>query len=282
MSRLRNCCITINCSTEKEPVWDPSKMRYLVYSQESGGTTGYLHWQCYVEFANPRRLPEIKKIFGETVHVEPRKGTAKQAADYCKKSDTRVSGPYEFGEISCQGKRSDLEEAIETLQTGGINAVIENHPESYVKFHKGLEKLALVKQPHRNFKPTVIWILGPTGIGKTRSVFDQEPVLWVSGRNLKWWDGYENQPAVLFDDFRADFCTYHELLRILDRYPYDVEVKGSHRRFNSQRIYITSCFHPKYVYNTREDIGQLLRRIDEIRDLTPPPAFVNTEDGVEL
>jgi len=84
-------------------------------------------------------------------------------------------------------------------------------------------------------------------------------------KNLQWWDGYDNQDAVLFDDFRGDFCTFHYLLRVLDRYPMRVEVKGSSREFNSKRIYITSCYPPTEIYNkSDEDVKQLIRRIDEI------------------
>ena len=47
----------------------------------------------------------------------------------------------------------------------------------------------------------------------------------MSSRNLQWFDGYMGQKVVCFDDFRKDFCTFHELLRLLDRYPMDVPVK---------------------------------------------------------
>jgi len=74
----------------------------------------------------------------------------------------------------------------------------------------------------------------------------------------------------LFDDFRGDFCTFHYLLRVLDRYPMRVEVKGSSREFNSKRIYITSCYPPTEIYNkSDEDVKQLIRRIDEIIFLSP-------------
>lgn len=122
--------------------------------------------------------------------------------------------------------------------------------------------------PKRYFKPEVIWVWGPTGSGKTRQVVENETDLWISGKNLKWWQGYENQEATLFDDFRADFCTFHELLRILDRYPYTVEVKGGHRELNSKRMYITSCYPPGEVYRTREDIEQLMRRCTEVRHVS--------------
>ena len=84
-------------------------------------------------------------------------------------------------------------------------------------------------------------------------------------RDLKFWDGYYGQKYVIIDDFRKDFCTFHELLRILDRYPYRVHIKGSSLYLEATTIIITSCFGPEEVYETREDLQQLMRRIDKIQ-----------------
>jgi len=171
-----------------------------------------------------------------------------------------------------QGARTDLKSVCDIVQTRGLAAAVADYPEVYVKFHSGIEKLnAFYRGIPRDQKPYVVWIYGPTGTGKTRMVYEQEKSsLWMSGKNLQWWDGYDNQDAVLFDDFRGDFCTFHYLLRVLDRYPMRVEVKGSSREFNSKRIYITSCYPPTEIYNkSDEDVKQLIRRIDEIIFLSP-------------
>ena len=77
---------------------------------------------------------------------------------------------------------------------------------------------------------------------------------------------------MLIDDFRKDFCKFHVLLRILDRYEFRVEVKGSSRQLRAKKIAITCPFHPRLVYETREDVGQLIRRIDKV---------IRVHDGVE-
>ena len=38
--------------------------------------------------------------------------------------------------------------------------------------------------------------------------------------NYKWWEGYDGHEVVLLDDIRKDFCKFHELLTLLDIYPY--------------------------------------------------------------
>ena len=69
------------------------------------------------------------------------------------------------------------------------------------------------------------------------------------------------------------FCKFHELLNLLDRYPYRVECKGGSRQFTSKTIVITTPLSPEETWENRtsEDLGQLLRRIDNILFLAMEP-----------
>lgn len=237
---------------------------YLVIGFETGDS-GTPHLQGYLLWKRSYRLTQLKKLV-PSAHWEI--AIVTDAMNYCMKEN------YEVIDRRTKGKRNDLLEAVTTLKESGLKKMKVDHPTTYVKFHSGLEKLW--NPTKRTWKPTVTWIWGKTGVGKTKKVFDAEGFdIWVSGKNLRWWQGYEEQEVVLIDDFRADFCTFHELLRILDRYPYTVEVKGGSRQLVAKRMYITSCFPPDKVYDTREDIEQLLRRIDEVVCLDLPPAAVN-------
>ena len=67
------------------------------------------------------------------------------------------------------------------------------------------------------------------------------------------------------DDFRSSNMRMNELLKLIDRYPHRVEVKGGFRQMLSKKMIISSIHHPKEVYNIPEEpIQQLLRRIDKI------------------
>lgn len=78
---------------------------------------------------------------------------------------------------------------------------------------------------------------------------------------------------MVIDDFRADFCKFHVLLRLLDKYPYVVEVKGGSRQWLAEEIFITAPMHPRdaYAHRSDEDIKQLLRRITTITHFTDNP-----------
>lgn len=253
----KSWCFTLNNPTAVEiKLFKDISCNYGIFGEEVG-ESGTPHLQATITFKNATRLGALKKICARA-HWEPTKAL-EAAENYCKKD-----GNFWIIDNRTQGSRTDIAGAISALKEGGIKKVIEKNPVEFVKYHAGLEKLAFRLQPQRDFKPEVYWVWGPTGTGKTRAVVQIEPDLWISGKNLQWWDGYENQEAVLLDDFRKDFCTFHELLRILDRYPYRVAVKGGFRELNSKRIYITSCYPPNEVYHTREDVNQLLRRIDSV------------------
>lgn len=114
MSRFRNCCFTL--FRDQDPVYDPQLMSYLVYQHERCPSTSREHIQGYVEFRSQYSLSRVKDILKDpTAHIEKRRGTAQQASDYCKKRETALGSFTEFGEISSQGKRSDLEEVKELI-----------------------------------------------------------------------------------------------------------------------------------------------------------------------
>lgn len=70
----------------------------------------------------------------------------------------------------------------------------------------------------------------------------------------------------MIDDYRADFCKFHDLLSLLDRYPYDVQYKGGVRRVNFKRLFISTPHDPMITWANRcqEDLAQLTRRITRV------------------
>lgn len=234
---------------------------YGIYGRERGDS-GTDHLQGYFVLRRGQKLEWIKNKFPYRAHYESAKGSAEDNQRYCSKQD---NAPVEFGEIPKRrpGTRSDIDEVKEVLNNGGgMHQVIEvSRSYQSAKFAELFLKYAEVKC---HWVKNVIWIWGPTGTGKTREAFNRFPDAWCSAGNLQWWDGYDGHENVIIDDFRGDYCKFHELLRILDRYPYRVQTKGGSREFLAKNIVITSPKHPEFVYATSEDITQLLRRITEI------------------
>ena len=271
--KVRGYSYTINNYTETDvnQVLALSKLSsYTVYSYEIG-ETGTPHIQGYSYFKNPRSFNTIKEALPRA-HIEVSEGTQAENKIYCigPYSKDGKSKPYnpnhqEIGEISGQGKRNDLNEIRTLLQEGkGMKDVVEIAT-SYQSV-KMAEQILKYHEVKRRWKPKVYWFYGATGCGKTETAWEMFPNAYESMATGKWWEGYDAHEDVIIDDMRGDFCKFHELLRLLDKYPYRVESKGTSRQFLARNIVITTCFHPSKIFETREDVGQLIRRIDEIRE----------------
>jgi len=235
--------------------------------------SGTEHLQGFVTFKNSKTLTAVKKI-NSRAHWEKAK-QVEAAANYCIKD-----GNYEKIDHRTQGARCDLRAAVETLRAHGLKRLKSEHPIEFLKHPSGFTALDVLNEEERYFKPDVLWLWGQTGTGKSyfaRNVYPDRK-RWWSAKNLRWWSGYRGEDVAIIDDFRKDFCTFHELLRILDCYPYKVEVKGSHRELNSKMIIITTIEPPLQMYADLpgERLDQLTRRITKVVHATHgvvPPMF---------
>lgn len=278
----RNYCFTINNPTQDDyndisAVKSHESFNYLIYSIEKG-ENDTTHIQGYVEFTKKLRFNTLKLIL-KRAHLEQRKGTQKQAIDYCKKSDTHISGPFEFGTLKKQGKRNDIIAFKDSIKQGINNIdLIDNYTEQVAKYPKFINFVRseyTFKQRAKNIKENgrnVIVLWGKSGIGKTKSVYDSfdiddiYPVIHGDGSSdTLWFDGYQGQKCLLIDDFYS-WIKYDFLLRLLDRYPIYVQTKGSSVLFCSENIYITSNQNPNDWYKNIDKTA-LFRRIAEVKEL---------------
>ena len=65
--------------------------------------------------------------------------------------------------------------------------------------------------------------------------------------------GIRQHKHVIIDDIRKDFCTCKQMLRLIDRYPYQIEYKGGSRQFLARKIWITCPFDPETYWNSGEE-----------------------------
>ena len=239
------------------------KIRYFVMGREHCPTTGRLHFQGYISWKNGKKFHPAKKWFGlDKINIRPAKGDDLQNQTYCSKENLQI----EIGEPLAQGKRSDITRVIDILkETSSMGEALDQvhnyqacrHGELYLKY----------KEKKRPVQPiNIIWIYGSSGRGKTRKVYDDN-----SGNDIftptsyKWWEGYDSHSIVLIDDFRRDFCKFHELLKLTDIYPFRVETKGGSRQAQFKTLYITAPYSPTAMWEGRceEDLYQLTRRITQ-------------------
>lgn len=78
---------------------EDDRFQYMVYQVENCPTTQRDHIQGYLELKSQTRFNQVKQMFAPAVvHLEGRKAKSSiPAINYCKKEETRVDGPWEFG-----------------------------------------------------------------------------------------------------------------------------------------------------------------------------------------
>lgn len=276
--RARAFCFTINGYTAEvfealsRIVLDEAK-EYICYQKEVAPTTGQRHIQGYISFANARRFNAVRTLIPGNPHIEIARGSAQANREYCSKE-----GGTDFterGTIKRQGERNDLNEVQKLCAQGAsIREICDEHPEVYIKYSTGITRMLGVYSKKRDFKSEVYWMFGPTGSGKSYTAARMAgPNAYHKMGGNKWWDHYDNNESVVINDFRRDLCTFSELLRLFDRYPHRVEGKGTSMEFVSKTIYVTCPKDPREAWrgddgNEREDIGQLLRRIEHVIEFT--------------
>ena len=259
-SRARAWCFTVN-NYEIVPDFGGWGASYVIVGEETG-ENNTPHLQGYVHWAAPKRFSAMQKLLPRA-HLEIAKGNATQNREYCTKQKLL----HESGVLPVQGKRSDLDNIVELVTTGHAMRDIIPVARNYQGLRTA-ELLLKYVEPGRapDNVPQVVWCWGSTGTGKSRWAHETYPHAWRCSDTLAWFDGYDQHDEVIIDDFRGDMCKFHWLLKLLDRYPLSVPVKGGFRQWCPKVIVITSPYPPTGVYNQREDIGQLIRRITVTRE----------------
>lgn len=235
---------------------------YLIVGKEKG-EKGTPHLQGFLQLKNRTTLKNLKRKFLARAHLEKRKGSPSEAADYCKKEGDFL----EFGTLSFQGKRNDLESVKQAVLSGGMKKVCEEFGYNQIRF---AEKYLQYAGPKRNAPPLVIWLHGDTGTGKSRAARQITRDAYVKNECSKWFPGYDGERHLILDDWDDTWFPYQDMLSLIDRYERVLEIKGSNRQLLADRIVITSQHPPSAYYGGSGKIDQLLRRVTHIHHLSNP------------
>ncbi len=277
------------CFTYNNPVENPEQfleffretmpyVRYVVFQGEES-ETATPHYQGYIEFSRKMTLSTLIRY--KQMHYEIRRGTRVDARNYAMKEDTRVAGPWEHGswESGGQGARTDLIAFRDAVKAGGTKRrMIDEHPLAMARYPRFYATIRSTIRPVREDDLTIRLNYGTTGTGKTRYAFDTYPDLYEIplSNGTMWFDGYDLHKDVLFDDFcgAASKVALDNVLKLFDRYPRQVPVKGEYTWWLPSNIVVTTNIHPRDWYNWEGRMSQydaLKRRITSV--------YVYTEEG---
>lgn len=147
--------------------------------------------------------------------------------------------------------------AIKRKIEDGINEreLSSVHFELWVRNHRAFKKYKVLHTPKRNWEMSITVLVGPTGVGKTRWVYDNFEDLYSvppTKQSGCYWDGYDGQEVVLIDEMYGSRFSYAWLLQLLDRYSFLIPVHGGQVPFTSSRIIMCSNSHPDEWYDPQK------------------------------
>lgn len=255
--------------------------QYICYGLEKG-KEGTKHIQAYIQLNNQMTFSALQKYFNlkkkgklDKFHIEPAKGSLKQNQKYTSKDGDW----YEFGEPKNQGARTDIDQIREKLRENPKRArkMLREDDLNFqqVRYVETIQKY-LFENRDPKYPPVVIWIWGESGSGKTHKVFetfDHDEVYVMS--DPKWLgENYIQQQCYFIDDFRAEDIPFNVFLKMTDKYPYTLSMKGSSIPLKSKYIIITTpeSIATTFSFQKDEDLTQVTRRmhefhISEIKDI---------------
>jgi hypothetical protein len=239
------------------------EINYIIFGQEKGENQTP-HLQGYISFEKRKSFGVVKKLISPRIHLEASKGSPNQNKTYCSKGENIK----EYGQIPRgQGARTDLVALAQACKAGAsLKQIADHFPSATIRYSTGIIRLKQIYQQQRTGPPELWCLWGKTGTGKTRRVWQYANIdmLWVHPGD-RWFDGYDGQPAVLFDDFDGSWFKITYLLKLIDRYAFTVPIKGAYVNWVPKVIYFTSNLHPKEWYpNAKQDhVDALIRRFRE-------------------
>lgn len=257
------------------------RCRYLIYQQEKCPSTGKLHWQGYAEFNDKITMNTLKSQIGDnSAHCEIRHGTRDQAREYCRKLNTRESGPFEFGDWNKggQGSRNDLRRIAELARDHDDVWFLDNEPELLYKYDKWISKVRNIESMrqasiyvNKFYNATfnkwqqewikyiesqndrqILWINDSLG-GKGKTFFSKHliakynAIRFTNGKTADISAAYNYQPIVVFDFARSceDRINYQIIEDLKNGMIFDSKYKSRCKYFEPPKVIIMANFAPQ-------------------------------------
>lgn len=251
----------------------------LVVGKEVG-ESGTPHLQGFIHFEKKKRFNAVRAYFAElysqAVHLEAQAGTYQQAVDYIA-NNAEKPDPELLVNFTCEvDGRCDIARFIERVRAGASKfEMFDAFPSQMARMRHLYDDIMSAtlearRDAWRDVKCVVYY--GEAGSGKTRKALynddgTRKGVFSIPCTNdLKWFDGYRGQEAILLDEMAASTVSYERWKQLVDGHALSVEVKGGMTSALWKTVYMTSNYHPDAWFpgvSLTED-SAYARRISEV------------------
>lgn len=247
---------------------DPLLKAAIICREKHNETQGY-HLHAVAHYSDAKYLNPAKFKFFKHGNIQKQRGTDQQAENYIMKDNDYIKYNWKTQSEKTNEKKAKLKEEkkkynemiIKNLCTDLVDQG-EIHINSYYNLERNktlynLKKQKLIDQEECKG----IWIYGKSGAGKSWAARHNYGNYFLKGMN-KWWDGYENQPTIVLEDFQISHGeSMGYLLKIwADCYGFSGEVKGMTVPLNYKTFIVTSQYLPNQIWTDKETRDAIYRR----------------------
>lgn len=296
----------------------PQGVQFMAGQLETGAREEGLHWQLYIEAVDRISMVQlISQMDGRLAQEDAETGgtginmrrwerharfdvayaTQQANINYVHKDETYttlqdedgnvIHTRFQMGEPRREQAPQQAQRVLAAVQAGAtMEQVMMEFPGYYGAHPNGVAAMFRAVTPaseEREVKVHVLW--GPTGTGKTYRVhqyYREHPSeeLYIKHDRNDIFDGYTGQDGILFDDFSSESqYKITDMLRWLDRYPQQLNVRYTCAAKKWKDVWITSNHHPFEGHGqwwpkaTKQHIDAMRRRIpdDCIHHITELP-----------
>lgn len=241
-------------------LFEKTKARYVVGQLERGKNTNRDHIQAFANYESSVRQTWLKAYCSKANLTIVRVNNG--ADTYCMKTDTRVDGPWQFGE---KPKKRNSAFDWNEIYMSAKKGLFDEIPTSILLRHYG--NLQKIRKDNLEIKDSShmrgIFIYGVSGIGKSTLI----PMLFPDYKiyrkpHNKWFDGYNGEELIVWDDIKPDEVQYHVTNFKLwtDSLAVSGEIKGGSVFLNHKYFIFTSQYSFKDCFATSEDYDAMYRR----------------------
>lgn len=236
-------------------------VNYIVIGEEIG-ENGTPHFQGFCMLTKKTRFKRVHDLL-DHAHIERMRGTATQAANYCKKDGKFMEEGELIDAVSIAQRSKERYLEMHRLAKLGLWDELDNtYPSESLRFRRQLGMVHVEAMMALSCEKKCAWFYGRPGTGKSRFVNGYDANIYYKNCN-KWWDNYNvnRNKVVVIDEFDPSHHVLgSHLKRWADRYPVLCETKGGAMYPCYETLMITSNYSIDEIWKDDVNLQDALKR----------------------
>lgn len=226
--------------------------KYSIFQYELSAS-GTPHFQGFIIFKIGKRFNTVKTYF-PFGHFEKCRGSNSENREYCSKSETHISGPYEDGQFAEERARTDITEFINLVQSGTSKKELAKLSSMlYLKERNKIDMIYADVYEDYSYKcrdVDVTYLYGDSGVGKStyvRRKIGLKDTFFVHNYDNSMFTNYKYQDNLVLDEYDGQL-KIQTLNQMLDVMPFEMRGLNCSKYATFHHVYIISNYKPTDLY----------------------------------